>query len=249
MSRKSSQQVNGSCIYERKCKVCNSSFKSLIEDLSNQNLNPRQIMDYLRSLTDPVQINQLENESLSESAIRRHLDKHFNVKTGAQIKIAETKHKIQQSRETYKSGVSIVIDSVATISHMIDLALINMEDLDNMPDGRQKHQLTINYMTTVKNLVEEFAKLTGELKQEGSVDVNFFSTQITEFANIVMATISKLDEKMNLDNKLESAFAQEFKKQWELYKATQQKMINGELPLDYGAQQRNINTFNDNSDS
>ena len=139
------------------------------------------------------------------------------------------------------------VDSIATLSHMIDVALINIEDLDSMPDGRQKHQLTINYMATIKNLIDEFSKLTGELKQEGTIDVNFFSNQITEFANIVLATIKKLDDQFEMNSQLEYAFGAEFQKQWATYKETQQKMISGELPLDYGAKDRNINTFNDRS--
>ena len=139
----------------------------------------------------------------------------------------------------------MVVDSVATIAHMIDLALINMEDLDNLEDVRQKHQLTINYMATIKGLVEEFAKLTGELKTEGTIDINFFSNQITEFANIIMTTIHKLDEQMGLNHQLEYNFGREFKKQWDLYKNTQKKILNGELPVNYGERERNINTFND----
>ena len=102
-------------------------------------------------------------------------------------------------------------------------------------------------MTTIKNLIDEFSKLTGELKQEGTIDVNFFSNQITEFANIVLATIQKLDDQFDMDSKLEYAFGTEFQKQWATYKETQQKMISCELPLDYGAKDRNINTFNDRS--
>ena len=237
--------TQGTSIYERRCKVCNSQFKNLIEDLSIKGLNPRQIMDYLRSSKDPLQLQILEEEDLTEHTIRRHLDKHFSIQTGAAIKVAETKRRIEKSRESYKQGVHMVVDSVATIAHMIDLALINMEDLDNLEDVRQKHQLTINYMATIKGLVEEFAKLTGELKTEGTIDINFFSNQITEFANIIMTTIHKLDEQMGLNHQLEYNFGREFKKQWDLYKDTQKKILNGELPVNYGERERNINTFND----
>ena len=75
-------------------------------------------------------------------------------------------------------------------------------------------------MATIKGLVEEFAKLTGELKTEGTIDINFFSNQITEFANIIMTTIHKLDEQMGLNHQLEYNFGREFKKQWDLYKDT-----------------------------
>lgn len=241
------RQDNGSVIFEEKCKVCKSKFKNLVEDLHNQGLRPRQIMDYLKGLSDPKEKEQLEQEGLSESSIRRHLDRHYNLKTGASIKIAETKNRLARSREAFKQGVHMKVDSIATLSHMIDVALINIEDLDSMPDGRQKHQLTINYMTTIKNLIDEFSKLTGELKQEGTIDVNFFSNQITEFANIVLATVKKLDDQFGMNSKLEYAFGTEFQKQWTTYKETQQKMISGELPLDYGAKDRNINTFNDRS--
>ena len=244
MGRKRKQITDGSVIYEEKCKVCNSSLKDLIEELSNQDMKPRQIMDYLNSLTDPKQKEQVINDKLSESSIRRHLDRHYNIKTGTNIKIAETKNRLQRSREAFKRGVHMKVDSIATISHLIDVALINIEELDNIKDGRQKHQLTINYMATIKNLVEEFAKLTGELKQEGTIDINFFSNQINDFASIVLATVKKLDEQFGMESKLEQEFSKEFQKQWLQYKDIQNKIVSGELPANYGEKERNINTFN-----
>ena len=249
MSRKRTQQTTGNCIFEAKCKVCNSKVKNIIENLYIENMNPRQIMEYLTSAAanDEKVKAILDAENLSESAIRRHLDRHFNVKAGAQIKVAETQNKLQESRAAYKKGVRKVIDSVGTLSHLIDVALINLESLDEMPDARQKHQLTISYMASIKNMIDEFSKLTGELKQEGSIDVNFFSSQITEFANIVLSTIRKLDAQFNMNNQLEYAFGEEFNKQWKAYKNVQNKMVNGELPLNYGSEKQNMNTFNDNS--
>ena len=52
------------------------------------------------------------------------------------------------------------------------MALINLESLDSFPDGRQRHQLTINYMGQIKGLIDEFSKLTGELQTENTFDIN-----------------------------------------------------------------------------
>lgn len=68
--------------------------------------------------------------------------------------------------------------------------------------------------------------------------------QITEFANIVIQTIRKMDHDFNLKSQLEYSFGREFKKQWDNYRETQQKIFNGELPINYGEKERNINTFN-----
>lgn len=119
-----------------------------------------------------------------------------------------------------------------------------MESLDSLPDVRQKHQLTINYMSQIKGLIDEFSKLTGELQIENTFDINFWNVQITEFANIVIQTIRKMDYQFQLNNKLEYAFGVEFQKQWKQYKETQDKILNGELPVNYGAKERTLNTFN-----
>lgn len=173
MSRKRTQQTTGNCIFEAKCKVCNSKAKNIIENLYIENMNPRQIMEYLTSAAanDEKVKAILDAENLSESAIRRHLDRHFNVKAGAQIKVAETQNKLQESRTAYKKGVRKVIDSVGTLSHLIDVALINLESLDEMPDARQKHQLTISYMASIKNMIDEFSKLT---------DISFYGNPTSE---------------------------------------------------------------------
>lgn len=231
--------------YEPKCKICNSHFKHMIEQMFNEGLGPRQIYEYLSKLKDPVEQKIFEKEDFKEATIRRHLTKHYNIKAAAKIHLSATKSRIQKSRENFRSGVAMRVDSISTLSHLIDLALINIEELDAFPDGRQKHQLTINYMGQIKNLIDEFSKLTGELKQEGTIDVNFFSTQVSDFAELVMATIAKMDERFNLKSQLVYEFGTEFKKQFENYKEIQRKMISGELPLNYGEKERSINTFND----
>ena len=231
--------------YEPKCKVCNSHFKNIIENMYNEGLSARQILSYLSDLKDPVEQNIAIKENLKESNIQRHLRLHYNLKAAAKIQASATRSRIQKSRENFRAGVSMRVDSISTLSHLIDLALINIEDLDQFPDGRQKHQLTINYMGQIKSLIDEFSKLTGELKQEGTIDVNFFSDQITEFAQIVMATITKMDEKFKLDNQLLYEFGSEFKKQYQQYKEIQKKIVTGELPTNYGEKERSINTFND----
>lgn len=233
--------------YEPKCKVCNSHFKTIIERMYNEGLNVRQIYEYLRNQKDPAERHIFEQEDLKEATLRRHLNKHYNIKAAAKVHLSATKSRIAQSRENFRTGVAMRVDAVSTLSHLIDIALINLEELDSFPDGRQRHQLTINYMAQIKSLIDEFSKLTGELKQEGTLDVNFFSTQITDFAQIVLATVSKMDDKFNLNSKLTYAFGEEFRKQFLIYKETQRKMVSGELPLNHGEKERSINTFNDMS--
>lgn len=99
-------------------------------------------------------------------------------------------------------------------------------------------------MGQIKGLIDEFSKLTGELQVENTFDINFWNVQITEFANIVMQTIRHMDHQFQLNSKLEYAFGLEFQKQWQKYRSTQEKILNGELPMDYGAKERNINHFN-----
>ena len=245
MARTTSKKNTAVVRFEPKCKICNSHFKDVIEEMYNNGLTVKQIWNALDSLQDPDERNIWLVESIKEANISRHLQKHYNIKVGAATKLAENRTRLEKSRAAFREGVHMKVNAVATLSHLIDIALINLEELDSFPDGRQRHQLTINYMTTIKNLVDEFSKLTGELKQEGSIDINFFSFQIAEFANIVMATIKKMDKQFGLNNQLEYEFGNEFQKQWRTYKDTQNKMINGELPLDYGERERNVNTFND----
>ena len=235
-------------LYDKRCKVCNSEFRNMIENLHVQGMNPRQTLEYLANLSDPEQQEQLLKADLTESAVRRHIQRHFDIKTGTQIKLAEGKTKLQRSRDQYKKGVRVMIDNVALISHMIDALLIQMEELDNLPEPRQRHQLTLNYAAQIKSLVESLGKLTGELKQEGSIDINFFSNQVERFAEIVISTIKALDIEFGLSNELEYRFANEFKKQFELYKVRQNKMLNGELSLDYDSKEKGVNRFNDKNE-
>lgn len=230
--------------YEVRCKVCNSHFKNMIEALYVNNLNPRQIFEALNSLTDTASQKILQQEQLTESAIARHLDRHFSIKAGAALQQAKTQDRIQKSRELFKDGVQNKINTISTLSHLIDVALINIESLDSLPDGRQRHQLTINYMGQIKSLIDEFSKLTGELQVENTFDINFWNIQISEFANIVMQVIRHMDHKFQLNSQLEYNFGIEFQKQWKQYKETQNKILNGELPADYGAKERSLNTFN-----
>lgn len=230
--------------YEARCKVCNSHFKNMIEALYVNNLNPRQIFEALNSLTDTASQKILQQEQLTESAIARHLDRHFSIKAGAALQQAKTQDRIQKSRELFKDGVQNKINTISTLSHLIDVALINIESLDSLPDGRQRHQLTINYMGQIKSLIDEFSKLTGELQVENTFDINFWNIQISEFANIVMQVIRHMDHKFQLNSQLEYNFGIEFQKQWKQYRETQTKILNGELPADYGAKERSLNTFN-----
>lgn len=234
--------------YIKQCKVCNSKFRNKIEELHIQGMNPQKIFEYLNNLTDPLERTIVKDEDIQPSAIRRHMDKHFNPKDEAIRKIAETKSRIEKSREDYNKGVQTVINNVSTISHMIEMALIKMEEVDQISSkDKDKHQLTLSYMNTIRSLIESLAKLTGDLKQEGTIDINFFSNEIQIFADIILETIRQIDIDLGMDHKLEYAFANEFKKRWDTYQLRQSRILDGDLPPDDGWKQRNVNTFNDSN--
>lgn len=237
--------MSNDVVWVSQCKVCNSKFRTVIETLHTKGMSPQKIYDYLQSLTKPEEKEIVLQENIKPSAIRRHMDRHFNIKDGVTIKSAETKQKIEESREAYKQGVQIVIDKVNSISFMIETAMTKMEQIDEIGSPIKEHQLTIQYMNTIKGLVESLAKLTGDLKQEGTIDVNFFSMEITKFAEIVLTSVRSVDQQLGLNHQLEYAFAGEFKKQWDDYILMQQGKINGQIPLDEGNKQFNVNTFNE----
>ncbi|MFW6007877.1 MAG: hypothetical protein ACOCP8_01320 [archaeon] len=231
--------------YEKRCKVCNSKFRNRIEDLNTQGMSPQKVYDYLQGLTDPEEQQIVEDENINPSSIRRHMDRHYDIEDGAKVKMAEIKSKVEKSRENYKHGVQKVIDKVGTITHMIDLALINMEEVEQLNNPRDKHQFTIQYMTKVKDLVESLGKLTGDLKQEGTIDINFFGNEIQRFAEIVLATVREIDKEMGLDYELEYRFGEIFKNKWNDYQTRQQKIIEGELSPADGNADISVNTFNE----
>lgn len=228
------------------CKVCNSHFRNLIEQLHLNGLSPEKIYEYLQGLTDPKEVAIVQQEDIKPSSIRRHLKRHFNSEEGAKIKLAETKARLQQSRNLYNEGIQIVIDKVNTVSHMIEVALINIQELDSHPNNKERHSLTLQYMNTIRGLIETLGKLTGDLKQEGTIDINFFNNEITNFADIVLMSIRAVDRQLGLNGELEIAFAKEFSNQWKNYQERQRKIITGELSANDGNNYRNVNTFNEN---
>ncbi len=231
-------------MYVRQCKVCNSAFRSRIEELSINGMNPNQIFKYLQSLQDPQEQAIVATENINPSAIRRHIDNHFQKDEAAKVKMAETHNRIEKSRENLNNGVSIAIDKVNSLCHMIDVTLIKMEEVDSDEtlNNKSKYQTTIAFMNTARGLIESLAKLTGELKQEGTIDINFFSNEISTFADIVLETIRAIDKKLELKGKLEIEFSAEFKKQWDDYKNIQTAVINGESK---GRVPNISNNFND----
>ena len=64
-----------------------------------------------------------------------------------------------------------------------------------------------------------------------TLDANFFNTEISIFADIVLATIRSCDSQLGLNGQLEQIFAQEFKIQYGSYRAQQIDQINGDIPL------------------
>lgn len=227
------------------CKVCNSKHRNIIEQFHINGLSPERIFEYLKNLTDPNEIEIVKKENIAPSSIRRHIKNHFNSEEGAKVKIAEIRSRVNQSRNLYEQGVQIVVDKVNTVSHLIDVAMIDLQELDDHANKKEKHSMRMSSMNTIKGLIETLGKLTGDLKQEGTIDINFFNNEITTFADIVLQSIRTVDSQFNMNGELELAFAQEFGTQWQNYQDRQRKIVSGEISMSEGNKHRNVNTFNE----
>jgi len=231
--------------YEKNCKVCNSKFRSMIENLKISGMSPEKIFNYLKGLESPTDKAIVQREDINPSSIRRHMAKHFDIKDGVIVKMAESEARIEQSRGVYQQGVAIVIDKVNTVSHLIEVNMAKLEKVEtDFRNQKLEHTMTVQYTNTIRGLIETLAKLTGDLKQEGNIDVNFFNNEITIFAEIVLSTIRKIDKELGLNGTLEIVFAQEFKNQWDAYRLRQQRIMNGDLSPTEGQKELNLNTFN-----
>lgn len=218
-------------MYVKQCKVCTSIFRNRIEELSLKGMNPQAIYDYLQSLQDPEEKDIVQKENIKPSSIRRHLDRHFKKEEVEKIKMAETHSRIEKSRQMLNDGVQIAIDKINSLCHMIDMSLIKLEEIetDATINSKNKYMLVNQYMNTSKGLIESLAKLTGDLKQEGTIDVNFFSNEITTFADIVLEAIRATDKSLKLNGEIENIFGREFQSRWNDYKQKQIAVINGEI--------------------
>lgn len=230
-------------MYVSQCKVCNSVFRNRIESLTMEGMNPQRIFDYLQSLQDPQEKAIVARENINPSSIRRHIDKHFSKEEVAKVKLAETHSRIDQSREMLHKGNQIAVDKINSLCHMIDVSLIKMEEIesDMSIQSKYKYSLIDKYMNTARGLIESLAKLTGELKQEGTIDINFFSNEISIFADIVIDTIRVVDKRLKLNGEIEYVFAEEFKNSWDAYRQKQIAVINGELKPTPPARTNNFN--------
>lgn len=225
----------------KQCKVCNSDFRNLIEQLHLNDLSAEKIYEYLQNLSSAKDKLKVQEEDIKPSSIRRHLQNHFNSEDGSKVKLAETKARIEQSRNLLNQGVQITIDKINSLNHLIDMSLIKLEEVEHISSESKKHQYTIQYMNTIKGLIESLSKLTGDLKQDGAIDINFFNNEISGFAEIVLQTIRIVDRQLNLNGQLEVLFAKEFAKLWQNMQERQSKFIDGEL----SSNQNNQNNFND----
>ena len=170
--------------------------------------------------------------------------KHFTLEELTKTKIVETQDKIEQSRLNLQNGVDIAINKIQTLCHLVDSSLINIEkvETDESINNKTKYQLNIQYINVIKGLIESLAKLTGELKQEGTIDINFFTTEISVFVDIVLAAMRDADRALGLEGKMEQQFAIEFQNRWKAYKSQQNAILNG----DAKPRQQNLsNDFNE----
>lgn len=225
----------------KQCKVCNSDFRNLIEQLHLNDLSAEKIYEYLQNLSSAKDRAKIQEEDIRPSSIRRHLQNHFNSEDGSKVKLAETKARIEQSRNLLNQGVQITIDKINSLNHLIDMSLIKLEEVEHIQSDSKKHQYTIQYMNTIKGLIESLSKLTGDLKQDGAIDINFFNNEISGFAEIVLQTIRIVDKQLNLNGQLEVLFAKEFAKLWQNMQERQSRFIDGEIT----SNQNNQNNFND----
>lgn len=219
-------------VYDQRCKCCNSAFKDRIHNLSLQGLNPQQIYNYLQNLQDPNEKLIVQKEDIKPSSIRRHIDNHFDRQEISQIHEAEVEDRLEKSRKSLQDGTSIIIDKVNSLSHLIDISLIKMEKLetDATVKNKDKYTISVQYANSIKGLIESLSKLTGELSNESIIDVNFFTTEIAAFADIVIASIRTVDKQLGLEGKLEKVFAEEFRNNYTAYKQQQNQIMNGDAP-------------------
>lgn len=226
------------------CKVCNSIYRNTIETLSVKGFSSQKIYDYLHSLTSAEDIENVQNENIKPSNITKHINAHFDSLDNDTIIYSEIQQKIDRTREKYSKKETIAVDKVNAIAMQIDIALAKMKGLDEF-DNTDKvgHELTLKYMTTIRGLVETLAKLTGDLKQEGTIDINFFGTEITKFAELVILCIRRIDRQLEMQGTLENLFAEEFGRQYTNYLDLQNKKISHEIDINEGNYQ--INTFNE----
>ena len=218
--------------YDKRCKVCNSAFKSRIESLALQGMNPQQIYEYLQSIQDPNEKLIVQRENIAPSSIRRHLDNHFDRSEIGRIHDAEVDDKLKKSRKSLQDGTLIVIDKINSLSHLIDASLIKMEklDSDSTIKNKDKYTISVQYANSIKGLIESLSKLTDGIQNDSIIDVNFFTTEISEFADIVIASIREVDKQLNLNGELEYLFGEEFQKRYTTYRKTQVAIMNGEAP-------------------
>ena len=230
----------------KQCKVCMSKHKGIIEELAIKKLSPEKIYEYLQNMRDPKDQKIVKEEDIKPSSIRRHLQRHFNEKEDLLVRDATVQSKVKSSRQNYQDGRKINIDKANTVAHMIELALARIEEVETLSDVK-KHQYTIQYMSTIKGLVDELNKVSKDIQDSGTIDGKFYQTQIDTFAKIVLSTIRALDQQYEMNYQLELAFTDEFKKQFKAFKERENMIFAGQLSPNADEKERNVNTFNDAS--
>jgi hypothetical protein len=188
----------------------------------------------------------VRQENVSTSSIYRHFKKHFNTELNSKIAVIEVRDKVQQARSLYREGFQVAFDKVNTLHHLVEVSMLNIEELERSHDrSKDRHELTIKYMSGIRGMIETIAKLTGDLKQEGTVDINFFNNEIHIFADIVLEAIREVDGVLELNGALEQVFFTQFKQRWQDYVERQRKMVDGELSLKEASRDHNVNHFNE----
>jgi hypothetical protein len=223
-----------------------SKHKGIIEELAIKKLSPEKIYEYLQNMRDPKDQKIVKEEDIKPSSIRRHLQRHFNEKEDLLVRDATVQSKVKSSRQNYQDGRKINIDKANTVAHMIELALARIEEVETLSDVK-KHQYTIQYMSTIKGLVDELNKVSKDIQDSGTIDGKFYQTQIDTFAKIVLSTIRALDQQYEMNYQLELAFTDEFKKQFKAFKERENMIFAGQLSPNADEKERNVNTFNDAS--
>lgn len=230
----------------KQCKVCNSQLRNKIEKLYVEaSLSPEKIHEYLTTAASEEEQEIAAKENFSAMAIRRHLSKHFDLKAGVMIRQAETMTKLEQSKKNFEKGVESKIDAIANLNHLIEANMLRIQEVEDTLQGKTKHEKIIQYTSAIKGLIESLSKLTGDLRQEGTIDINFFNDEISTFADIVQRAIRSIDFQLSLNGELEAAFATEFQNQWAAFSERREKIARGEMKANEGNNMKNVNTFNE----
>ena len=115
----------------------------------------------------------------------------------------------EKLKNTYLSDISIMVNKVNTINHLIETAITGLESAKKEFYGQKlEHTLTIQYINTIKGLMETLDRLNKDLKQKIEEKLDVKETDKVEaeeekLKNIYdQQDISIIVDKINTNNNL-----------------------------------------------